>query len=218
MADGMTVKLEGVEELKRALADASKQIRTKAVRGALREAGKVIQAAARANAPVLQARTKTRKPGTVKKAISVRTSKFDRRAGNEGVFVSVRPLKAAQIRKFKVAQARAGKRISGSQNPNDPYYWWWVEFGHKIVPRTAAAGFGETVYQQRLVNGRIVTRKKKYNLQSLTGRRRAPVGFVQGQRFMTRAAEKNGEAAVQKFMSSVIPQIEKLNKRAGRVR
>ena len=39
-SDGVTVKLEGVDELKRALADAAKQIRTKAVRGALRQAGK----------------------------------------------------------------------------------------------------------------------------------------------------------------------------------
>ena len=42
-SDGVTVKLEGVDELKRALADAAKQIRTKAVRGALRQAGNIIK-------------------------------------------------------------------------------------------------------------------------------------------------------------------------------
>ncbi|WP_407280605.1 hypothetical protein U5817_09995 [Aromatoleum evansii] len=216
--NGVTVQLEGIEELKRALAGAAKTIRTKAVRGALREAGKVIQAEARLKAPVLRTATKTRKPGTVKRAISVRASKFARQDGNEGVFVSVRPLKAMQIRKFKASQAAAGKRFSGSQNPNDPYYWWWVEFGHNIVPRSAAAGTGTTVYQQRLVNGRIVTRKRKYNLQSITGRRRHPVGFVEGKFFMTNAAKEKGPPAIAKFMQSVVPQIQKLNERASRVR
>lgn len=189
MADGVTVKLEGVEELKRALADASKQIRTKAVRGALREAGKVIQAAARANAPVLQAPTKTRKPGTVKKAISVRASKIDKRAGNEGVFISVRPLRGSR-------QNKLGK--AGADNPNDPYYWLFVEFGTKPHP--------------------IYARRKKFLAFGGKFAKKVQHPGTKGKRFMTQASETHGEAAVKKFMSSVIPQIEKLNKRAGRVR
>lgn len=123
-ADGITLKLEGVDELKRALAGAAKQIRTKAVRAALRDAGRVIQKAARMNAPVLKTPTKHRKPGTVKQAISVRASKFDRRAGNDGVFISVRPLRGSR-------QKKLGK--AGATNPNDPYFWWWQELGW--VPR-----------------------------------------------------------------------------------
>jgi HK97 gp10 family phage protein len=60
-----------------------------------------------------------RKPGTVKQAIRVRTSKADRRAGDVGVFVNVRP-------------AKAGQR--GAKNPNDPFYWRWLEFGTKKMP------------------------------------------------------------------------------------
>ncbi len=222
-SDGITVKLEGVDELKRALADAAGKIRTKAVRNSLSAAARIIAKQAKLNAPVLQTPTKTRKPGTVRDAISVRRSKFARGEGNEGVFVSVKPLRARDRKKFKVSQAAAGKRISGSDNPNDPYYWWWVELGHKIVPRASkrslvGAAFGFTTYQQRLRNGQIVTRQRKYNYQSLTGRRRHATGRVEGQFFMTRAAQSRGQEAIQLFMSRVVPQIEKLNAKASRVR
>lgn len=157
MADGFQVQLHGVDELKRALTDAAKQIRTKAVRNALKEAGKVIQAAAKTSAPILATPTKTRTPGTVKKAIAVRASKFARQAGNEGVYVSVRPLKGSR-------QKRLGK--AGARNPNDPFYWRFLEFG---------------------------TRK------------------MSARPFMRPAASAKGTEAINKFMKSVIPQIEKLN-------
>lgn len=219
MADGITVKLEGIDELKRALAEAGPFIRKKAVRGALREAGKVIQAAARANVPILKTPKKNRKPGTIKKNIVVRASKYARQDGNEGVYVSVRPLTAKRIRQFKVARAKKGKAFSGSENPADPYYWRFVEFGHRIVPRgTSQSGFGTTVYTQRLRNGRVVMRSKKFNYQSLTGRRRTAGGFVEPRPFMRMAVDQKGNEAIRTFMRSVVPQIEKLNLKAGRVR
>lgn len=192
-ADGITVKLEGVDELKRALADASKQIRTKAVRAALRDAGRVIQKAARSNAPVLKTATPNRKPGTVKQAISVRASKVARRNKDEGVFVSVRPLRGSR-------QKKLGK--AGATNPNDPYYWLFVEFGtkpHLIKPKR-----GKVLAWQS--GGKtLVARYVKHP-------------GIKGQRFMTRAAESQGEAAIRVFMNRVIPQIERLNARANRVR
>ncbi len=162
MADGVVVKLEGIDDLKAALAEASASIRTKAVRGALREAGKVIQAAARQAAPVLAVPTETRKRGTVKRNIVVRASKLARRAGDEGVFVNVRP-----IGNSKARVGRLGK--AGARNPNDPYYWRFLEFG---------------------------TRK------------------MAARPFLTPAATSKGEEAIRKFMDSVVPQIEKLNRRA----
>lgn len=192
-ADGITVKLEGVDELKRALANASKQIRTKAVRAALREAGKVIQKAARSNAPVLKTATPYRKPGTVKKAISVRASKVARRNKDEGVFVSVRPLRGSR-------QKKLGK--AGATNPNDPFYWLFQEFGtkpHAIRPKRGK------LLAWRAGGKTIVARSVKHP-------------GVRGQRFMTRAAESQGQEAIRVFMNRVIPQIEKLNAKASRVR
>ncbi|HNT63664.1 MAG TPA: HK97 gp10 family phage protein [Candidatus Desulfobacillus denitrificans] len=164
MADGLVVKLEGVGELKRAMAGAAADIRKKAVRGALREAGKVIQAAARQAAPVLQAPEKYRRPGTVRKAIAVRASKYARGRGDEGVYVNVRPLRGA-------AQKKKGK--AGAKNPNDPYYWRFLEFGTK---------------------------------------------HMAARPFLRPAVAQKGEAAVRKFMASVVPQIEKLNAKANRGR
>lgn len=119
MADELMVL--GIEDVKRALNQAGKTIRVKAVRGALREAGKVFQAAARAASPVLAVPTKRRKSGTVKRNIVVRNSKFAKQKGNEGVYVSVRGIRgSARVRKL-------GK--AGASNPNDPFYWRFLELG-----------------------------------------------------------------------------------------
>lgn len=61
-----------------------------------------------------------RKPGTVRDAIKVRISKEARRNGDVGVFVNVEPAKG---------EAR------GANSPNDPFYWRWIHFGGKTVPR-----------------------------------------------------------------------------------
>lgn len=182
MADGFTVKLEGIDELKRRLNDASKTIRVKAVRGALRKAGQIISKAAKVAAPVLSVPTKTRKPGTVKKAIAVRNSKFARQAGNEGVFIGVRPLRGAR-------QNKLGK--AGANNPNDPYYWRFIEFDTK--PHLIKAKNKKCLY----FNGKFV---KSVNHPG-----------TKGKRFLTQAADSKGEEAIKTFMDSVIPQIEKLN-------
>lgn len=178
-SDGISVNLEGVDELRKALAGAVLAIRTKAVRAALREAGGVITKQARLNAPILKHDMRRaspyRKPGTIRANIVTRPSKFARRGGDEGVFISVRPLRGKR-------QTKLGK--AGSKNPNDPFYWIFQEFGWQPRP-------------------------------SKTGARAAR---VPGRRFMTSAAESRGQQAIQMFMSRVIPQIEKLNAKASRVR
>lgn len=186
MADEFSVALLGVEEVEAALKNAAKQIRTKAVRGALRDAGRVIQKVARANAPVIKAATPTRKPGTVRNAIVVRASKFARRSRDEGVYVSVRPLRGSR-------QKRLGR--AGASNPNDPFYWWFLEFGtrpHVIKPRRG---------KQFLRIGSAFVRSVRHP-------------GIRPLRFMGRAADSQGQAAVSVFMSRVVPQIERLNARA----
>lgn len=190
MADSVYTKIEGLADVKRALRDAPEKIRKLAVRGALRKAGRVIAAAAKAAAPVLAVPTKTRRPGTVKRAIRVAASKFSRRAGDEGVYIGVRPLRGAR-------QAKLGR--AGATNPNDPYYWWFLEFGtrpHKIAGR----------------GGRRLAIPPNFP-------RAVSHPGTKGARFMGSAAQEKGQAAVAEFMRSAIPQIEKLNtKAATRVR
>lgn len=149
MADSVLIKLEGVDALVRALRDAPQKIRVKAVRRALTLAGRVIRDAAKAEAPMLgdaerlrfgpvrprrfkRKATATRKPGTVRRAISVRPSKFARQGGDEGVFIGVRPLRgSAQIKRYGKASAR---------NPNDPFYWRFLEFGTRKMGKRPFLG------------------------------------------------------------------------------
>ena len=161
-ADGIQIKLDGVLELKRALADATTTIRTKAVRGALRDAARVIQKQARQLAPILRVPTKTRKPGTVKRRISVRASKFARQQGKEGVFINVRPIRgAAQIKRFGKASAT---------NPHDPYYWRFLEFGTRKMRarpflRPAVAAKGEEAI--RVFMNRVIPQIQRLNQKAV---------------------------------------------------
>ena len=190
MADGIAVKLEGVDALNKVLAEATKQIRTKAVRSALRKAGQVISKEAKQAAPVLSAPTKIRNPGTVKRAIAVRGSKFARQAGNEGVFINVRPLRGSR-------QKALGK--AGAKNPNDPFYWRFIEFGF-------------TATGPRKIKGGKLLRERNRKALIDSGRAR----WIPGKQFMTKAADNKGNEAIKTFMDSVVPQIEKLNAKAKR--
>ncbi len=143
---GDVVRIEGLDNLKRKLAEVPKAMRKRVLRNALAAGAREVRDVAKRNAPVLTLGTSLkapyRKPGTVKQAIRVRTSKADRRAGDVGVFVNVRP-------------AKAGQR--GAKNPNDPFYWRFLEFGTKKMPAkpflqraTSALPKALTIFQERI--------------------------------------------------------------------
>lgn len=119
--DGVFVRVEGIPDLKAELLRLPEKLRKRALLNALRAGGRVVRDSARSLVPVLRVPirrrgTTIRQPGTVKRAISVRTSKQARREGNVGVYVNVRP-------------AKPGQR--GADNSKDPYYWRWLEFGRQ---------------------------------------------------------------------------------------
>ena len=115
---GATVR--GLPEMKAALAAVVPALRRRALRNALAAGARVVRDDAKQRAPVLQplASAPYRTPGTVRKAIAVRTSKTARRRGDVGVFVNVRP-------------AKAGQR--GAKSKTDPFYWRFLEFGTKFM-------------------------------------------------------------------------------------
>ena len=178
MDDDILLRLNGVDELNSALRAIPDVLRKRVLRNALAEGARVIRNAAKAAAPVLRFPSKRRKPGTIRENITVRTSKTARKAGDVGVFVGVRPLRGARTRKLGIA---------GASNPNDPYYWWWQEFGWTPgVRRPKAAGSNRR--QIRVKSSRVA-----------------------GKRFLTNAGQSAGPAAIDTFMKAVVPQIEKLN-------
>lgn len=120
------VKVQGIPDLKAALAGIVPKLRVRALRNALAAGARLVQKAARAATPTISPFAPAvlrgyRKPGTVRKAISVRTSKLARRSGDVGVFVNVRPAK---------------KGARGAKNQGDPFYWRFIEFGTKARMKT----------------------------------------------------------------------------------
>lgn len=116
----MAAEVQGLDELKRRFLGVTKALRARVLRNALSAGARLVRDEAKRNVPVMQSFMKTpyRTPGTVKRAIRVRTSRMDRRAGNVGVFVNVKPLKGGS-----------------AKNPRDPYYWRWLEFGTKHMTK-----------------------------------------------------------------------------------
>ena len=136
MAVAEQVGIRGLEELKKTFLALPAELGEKVVRGGLRAAAKPIRDEARENAPVLKDPDPRRKPGTVQKAISVRRSKQDK----YGVYVSVKPLSAKKIKSFKQAGGKA------ADNPDDPFYWIFKEFGTSKMP---ADPFMRTAYESK---------------------------------------------------------------------
>lgn len=113
------LKVDGLDEVKLQFESLPAKLRKQIVLNSLRKAAVIVRDAARTKVPVINPFADAvlrgvRKPGTVKRAISVRVSKRDRRAGDVGIFINVRP-------------AKKGQR--GNKSPTDPFYWRWINFG-----------------------------------------------------------------------------------------
>lgn len=114
-----TVKVEGLSDLKKAIAELTGDLKRKVIRAALRDAAKPMQRAAVVAAPMLKKDHPHRLPGTLKKSIVTKASKrFRGQNGEIGVYISVAKRK------------RLGGK-AGARNPFDPFYWRFLEFGTK---------------------------------------------------------------------------------------
>ena len=132
------VRIEGVQAFTMKMASLPDAVRRGVLRKLMREAMQVVRDDARSKVPVLAkpvlsgSGAPRRLPGTLRKAISVRTSKVEAKAGNVGVFVNVRPLPGNIYRKAGPANVLVKRTSRGADNPRDPYYWRWIEFGTKV--------------------------------------------------------------------------------------
>lgn len=115
----MAVEAEiiGLDGLEKALDGIEKKLRRKVLGDVLKKAMVPVREAMRSKAPVLNrrtAKTKTRTVGLLKKKISIRSSKVDKKAGNIGFFVNVTPAKGAN---------------AGAKSKTDPFYWRFINKG-----------------------------------------------------------------------------------------
>lgn len=136
MADNATV--QGVDDFKAKLQELPRAMRRRVLRNALAAGARLVRDESKRSAPILAATNRSvpyRKPGTVRDAIRVRTSKQSTRAGDVGVFVNVKPAKGAN---------------RGGKNPNDPFYWRFLEFGTRKMSARPFLRKGGDKLQQAL--------------------------------------------------------------------
>ena len=134
-----SAKIIGIDDVKEALKGLVPKLRKRVLRNALAAGARVFRDEAKRLTPQLQTRSQVRKKGTVRNAIAIRTSKTSARNGDIGVFVNVRPAKGASYKTNRKSflgvkyKTRTLKRASqrGANNPNDPFYWRFLEFGTK---------------------------------------------------------------------------------------
>jgi HK97 gp10 family phage protein len=183
---GITGRVQGLPDIKAALAGIAPKLRLRALRNALSAGARVVRNAARKATPVMNPlapgnryafRKGYRKPRTVQQALSVRTSKLARRRGDVGVFVNVRPVKGV---------------ARGSRSAKDPFYWRFLNWGWN--PATSADGQGAAGQRAR----------RRLNTAGAAKRR-------MGWRFLEAGAARLPEA-LQIFLQRIGPAIAKLNK------
>ena len=80
------IKVTGLKEIERVLQRLPARLGEKVIRAALRAGAQVIRKDAQSKVPILKAPDKRRKPGTVKKAITIKRSKQDK----FGVYLGVK--------------------------------------------------------------------------------------------------------------------------------
>lgn len=136
-------------------------------------------------------------------------------AGTEQYHVGVRHgrnLTKKQKSKAKLAVNKAGRIVKRYED--DPYYFGWVERGHKHV--SAADADDKSIetfnYTQRLRNGKVVTRPRKRAAQGIAARREAAATMVPAKPFLAPAVERKQQAAIDAMGAELAKAIEKQGK------
>ena len=197
-------KVTGLPDFKAALLALPDKLRKRALRNALAAGARVVRDTAKAATPVLQEPTRRRKPGTVRDAIRVRTSKRDRLAGDVGVFVNVRPAHGAKFKTVRGSavfglvktksrvQTKASAR--GANSPDDPFFWRFLEFGWNPASSLTGGARGKA------------GKKHRRDLNKSSGDK-----IRGGFRFLEAGSKRLSEALAI-FTAKLRPAIDKLNK------
>lgn len=120
-----------------------------------------------------------------------------------------RKVRAAGNRRLVVSRGRITQR-----RDNDPFYWRFVERGHRLVP--ASVDGGESTYTQRLRNGTVVTRKRRFSGKSLRARRRmAGEGVVGKKPFIAPALQTKRDAAITEMERTLQRYLARERKKGG---
>ncbi|MDF3024807.1 MAG: phage protein gp10 family [Alphaproteobacteria bacterium] len=110
-----------------------------------------------------------------------------------------------------LAVNKAGRIVVRRQN--DPYYWRFVEFGHKIVPPASGKeGVIESYYTRTTKNGKVRTVLRQVQADGISIRRRSPTGFVDPIPFIEPALENKKDEAIAAMEAKLKKELDKLSK------
>ena len=120
-------KWHGFRELEQNLKALGTEMHERGVKRMMSRAAVPMRDDARVRAPVLAVATPTRRPGTVRNAIHI----WRKRATEYAVtyYVGVRRLSGKAVAMFKQNNRKGGKAANSANNPNDPYFWFYLELG-----------------------------------------------------------------------------------------
>lgn len=201
-------EIVGIGDMKTGFKQVKGDMRTKTARSMLVSAGRILKDKAKEIAIA----NGSRRTGAMINNVAIKREK-GAPVDSEQYHLGVR-----HGRNLSTKQKTEGARLSVNARGrvvkrylDDPYYWRFVELGHKVVGRQPVAD-GQTVYKQRLVNGRIVTRKAGFSGKSLRARRRAPTGSVAPKPFIGPALEQGRDAAVKAMEASLVRSLERAGK------
>lgn len=123
----LQVRLHGTREILDAMRQLPQKLDRKLLNKSLLAGALLTRDEARRLAPVLQKPDPRRRAGVLQRAIKAVAVRPERHSAT--VWVRVRPLTRKQIARFKKKHGKAA-----SDNPNDPYYWRFIEFGTSKLP------------------------------------------------------------------------------------
>lgn len=121
------LKVEGLAELANTLSELGKRIEGRVLQTSLRRGAALMVTEAKARAPILKNPDSRRRPGALRANVRARPVRDPEHSAT--VIVGVRKLSVKQVAAFKKKTGR-----KGSDNPSDPFYWRFLEFGTARMP------------------------------------------------------------------------------------
>ena len=121
------IKISGLSELAQRMQDIARKTRNQSARKAMNAGASALKEEIKHRVPILKETVPHRRKGTIKRNIRSKTKV--QRNGQVKTRIWVKSLSGKKVSAFKQATGK-----SAALNPNDPFYWWFVEFGTSKMP------------------------------------------------------------------------------------
>lgn len=200
----------GIGELKESFAKVKNDVETRIARYMVVGAGQVIKRKAK---EIAQANGSVRTGAMIRNIVIKREPSAP--SGTAQYHLAVRSgggLTKKQKSTAKLA-INAGGRIV-TKYENDPYYWRWVERGHKIVGKAENGdrSFTSQTVIRRTKKGKIIVRNKLVATNSLRERRKVATGEVSAKPFLAPALEQGKTEAIEAMGTRLKKELDKAGK------